>query len=93
MKLRHAAAFALVGWYLMVPPSIPGAKHAPYVNDQAPLSMWSIFKSYDSARACEHWRSEIRLGQLEQGVPEDSLPHDAITKSNCISSNDPRLAK
>ncbi|MGA6971073.1 MAG: hypothetical protein WBY93_05540 [Candidatus Binatus sp.] len=56
MKPRHAAALALVGWYLMVPPPGPprstGANTAP-PNHNAPLDQWTIRNSYDSAQACE----------------------------------------
>ena len=56
MKPRHAAALALVGWYLMVPPPGPprstGANTAP-PNDTAPFNQWTIRNSYDSAQACE----------------------------------------
>ena len=56
MKPRHAAALALVGWYLMVPPPGPprstGASTAP-PNDSAKLNQWTIQKSYDSAQACD----------------------------------------
>jgi hypothetical protein len=34
MNIRHAAALALVGWYLMVPPRIPGTGE---VNQDVPL--------------------------------------------------------
>ena len=44
MNLRHAAALALVGWYLMVP---------PLSNPSAPLSKWNLYRSYDTARECE----------------------------------------
>jgi hypothetical protein len=56
MKVHHAAALALVGWYLMVPPPrqprSPGASTAP-PNDSAPLNQWTIRSSYDSTEACE----------------------------------------
>ena len=56
MNFRHAAALALVGWYLMVPPPGPprsaGANTAP-PNHTAPLNQWTIRNSYDSAQACE----------------------------------------
>jgi hypothetical protein len=37
MRLRHAAALALMGWYLMIPPPGP---HGP--NVAVPLSQWSF---------------------------------------------------
>ena len=38
--LRKAAAFALVGWYLMMP---------PWGKLNAPLSEWVVYRSFDSA--------------------------------------------
>jgi hypothetical protein len=53
MNLRHAAALALVGWYLMVPqPDAPGK--AP--NFKAPLSRWNQMGAFDTAAACDKER-------------------------------------
>ncbi len=41
MTLRHAAALALVGWYLMYPPT-----------PNRPLSQWEILNIFDSATEC-----------------------------------------
>jgi len=40
MKPRHAAALALVGWYLMMPP------WRPTVDVSAPLSRWAPFNGW-----------------------------------------------
>jgi hypothetical protein len=48
MNLRHAAAFALVGWYLMIPPG-SGSR----VDIDAPLNKWSVFRSFDTAAECK----------------------------------------
>jgi hypothetical protein len=45
VNLRHAAALALMGWYLMLAPSVPSGSNAP-------LSNWRTVGSYDSAEAC-----------------------------------------
>ena len=64
MKPRHAAALALVGWYLMVPPiyDVPtatspesvkiGDKFAE-VRPSAPLGVWEVTASFDSADVCQ----------------------------------------
>ena len=52
MNVRHAAALALVPWYLMVPPV--GKIGRLNLNVNAPFSLWQTFKVYDtenSARA------------------------------------------
>jgi hypothetical protein len=43
MKLRHTAALALVGWYLVAPPTGPDGKLA------APLPQSILLDSFDSA--------------------------------------------
>ena len=43
MKLRHTAALALVGWYLMMP---------PYPKVDEPLNKWSISKAFKTAQDC-----------------------------------------
>jgi len=50
MKLSHAAALALIGWYLMVPP--PVVHNRLPVNLEAPLSEWRLFSAHDSAAEC-----------------------------------------
>jgi hypothetical protein len=48
MKLRHAAALALVGWYLMVPP-----ENGTAVNVDAPLSKWFVRTAHDTTSDCQ----------------------------------------
>jgi hypothetical protein len=56
MNLCHAAALALVGWYLMAPPY----RRDGSLDLNAPLSEWSQLggAGYDSATACGKARSE-----------------------------------
>jgi hypothetical protein len=44
-KLQHAAALALLGWYLMTPP-VPDTGTPQY---NAPLAQWDIQRVFDSA--------------------------------------------
>jgi hypothetical protein len=44
MNLHHAAALALLGWYLIMPP-----KGYP----KAPLTCWSHMWSFDTAKECQ----------------------------------------
>ena len=56
MEHRHAAALALVVWYLMLPPST-----SVYTFDvKAPISKWIDFMIYDSARQCEDALTDYR---------------------------------
>jgi hypothetical protein len=50
MNLRHAAALALVGWYLMVP--LPGNDPIPNAGVRSFLK-WIHLQSFDSAAECE----------------------------------------
>jgi len=52
MKLRHAAALALVGWYLMMPPSTSSGR----IQKDAPLSRWYIFTTFETKKECEKAR-------------------------------------
>src|SRR5271157_3117240 len=51
MNLRHTAALALVAWYLMLPPN---------KKDDAPLSEWTVSRSYDSAETCQSAQTNNR---------------------------------
>jgi hypothetical protein len=61
MNPRHAAALALLGWYLMVPPLMTPCpskhppKHPPPLNfwGDAPLSRWDTVRSFNRAGDCE----------------------------------------
>ena len=105
MKFRHAAALALVGWYLMVPPweSCNGAFSGGPCNP-SPLVKWRIVESYDSLSKCE----EVKAGWIEKGkmyLAESEVRNrsrtsrmgiDAVDATRdmsamCVASDDPRL--
>ena len=80
MNPRHAAALALVGWYLMV----------PFPDHDAPLAHWPHNDSFDSAKECR----EAGVGLQERAAKNRSLTKaqiDARTMWECIASDDPRL--
>ena len=70
MKPRHAAALALVGWYLMVPPysalktvtdATTGQRRFPTqteIEQAAPLSAWTLGAGFDLAAECYHFHTE-----------------------------------
>jgi hypothetical protein len=45
MNLTHAAALALVGWYLMVPPGV-GPNHR--LDHAGAISRWNLIQSFDT---------------------------------------------
>jgi hypothetical protein len=61
MNIRHAAALALVGWYLMVPPQTNGQ-----IDYTAPLSRWTVAESYDSAAPCREMLTNLRNDATSQ---------------------------
>jgi hypothetical protein len=52
MNLRHTAALALVGWYLMMPPVTSDGR----IQKNAPLSRWYIFSNFETKEECEKAR-------------------------------------
>jgi hypothetical protein len=88
MNIRYTAALALVGWYLLVPlPQYP----------DAPRSMWPNVGSYDTAQECEadQYRLIERVLHSDFQLPGVSLQQtrEVTNESECIATDDPRLAK
>jgi hypothetical protein len=89
MKLRHAAALALVGWYLMLPPRDTTMPEG--FNSSAPLNRWLQARAFDSAKACEDGISEF-LGYAKAGQSaDDKVMQGALIMAQCIATDDPRL--
>jgi hypothetical protein len=104
MNLRHAAALALVGWYLMSPP-IGTNREFLY---QAPLHNWHVAKPFDSAKECETYlqglidlasHSQVNMG--DHTVDLDALIRQSgstrervligLQYEQCVATDDPRL--
>jgi len=95
MDLRHTAALALAGWYLMLP-----TKSSVILDYQPdlPLSQWSVDISFDSADACESYRvlsqekSRDAFTNAKPDVKDAArASFELYNDSACISSDDPRL--
>jgi hypothetical protein len=93
MKPRHAAALALVGWYLMIPPKscvwslckCPKPGDGCYITEQnAPLGRWGKWKLYNSGSECE---SALTARVVEKYWNY----HGGNIYGRCIESDDPRL--
>jgi hypothetical protein len=90
MKPRHAAALALVGWYLMVPPTT--------TVDAPPFKYWRQEASFDSAHECKVGR-DAYINHYERMSEKDWNEWDAwffnkytnAEHSLCAASDDPRL--
>jgi len=57
MKLRHAAALAVVGWYLMVPPSKVAGRLL--VDLDAPLSKWTEPNTIHTGGPCHQIEKDL----------------------------------
>ncbi len=91
MESRHAAALALVGWYLITPPIevqlYRGMGHIK-VRGEAPLAKWDKMKSFDSESDCEAFREKINL----EVRANDVTMSEVYILSRCIEVVDgPRL--
>jgi hypothetical protein len=85
MKPRHAAALALVGWYLMIPPR--SAADQKTFDDHAPLASWFVFSAHDAAHECEGAKFLNHEGHKQRGDPMKG----AWDSAQCIATDDPRL--
>jgi len=107
LNLRHAAAIALMGWYLLVP---PGSCEPKWVSQgkplacAAPLSEWIVTLSFANRDKCDaERRADISSGNQEMANANDSGDKMLIESTRkiywralterCISTDDPRLAK
>jgi hypothetical protein len=84
MNVRHAAALALMGWYLMV---APVEQTGPFVkvDVKAPLKEWDAQATFDDKKVCENARTEY----LAYPPPCcGAVGEKAIL---CVASDDPRL--
>jgi hypothetical protein len=106
MNARHAAALALVGWYLMVPPVSSNGT----VDSAAPLRNWWHIGTYNSGQECQMtllsdwslrgvdkrgWQGSVeaakKLGHNPTQSPEELLKR--IHEETCVKDDDRRLAK
>jgi hypothetical protein len=109
LKLQscHTAALALIGWYLISPPSTYDSRTQSFaLLPNAPISKWKVIDSYDSAGDCNSVRDEIQkaahdpaaLAQVnketaKRGEPplDSKFALESAHEAFCISTDDPRL--
>jgi len=99
MKLRQAAALALIGWYLMAPPST--------ALNESRFSHWDIIRGFDTADMCQRQLDadleaidDAKLqAQLKARVKQRGGKFDEqflnrwLLSLRCVSAADPRLVK
>ena len=70
MNLRHAAALAVVGWYLMLPPFTkkgPDSYDLP-PDTSAPISNWTTYSVLDHFDTEEECKTELTNRQSELDI-------------------------
>jgi hypothetical protein len=102
-RVRHAAALVLVGWYLLAPPVYKPKDSAespfkPFTDLAAPLSAWTNYGGFDSASDCTSERAQrVARAERDAAIPSKTNAAVAIIESwqhmECVSTDDPRLAK
>jgi hypothetical protein len=99
MKLRHAAALALVGCYLMVPPA-KVAQGDEVADTSAPLSEWSELSTYHTQADCEAACKTVRTeAERAQAIHFSNYPSSVayagvarrLAAARCIAANASRL--
>jgi hypothetical protein len=106
MKPRHAAALALVGWYLMTPPLGPAkcsrgdcpnigcVSCQAKIESQAPLRQWKRVpdsQEFEHKMDCERAISNDCHREIEPDGTS-SLEGDLCNaEAECIATDDPRL--
>ena len=90
VKFRHAAALALAGWYLILPPLTPNGR---WIDTTAPLSAWYKVKPpYASKDGCERAKNGmIALHRANPSSPSKLLSLKDEQAGLCVHSDDPRL--
>jgi hypothetical protein len=97
LKPRHAAALALVGWYLITPPVTGNSDADMGVKIGAPFSEWDIVDSYDTAAQSRDGLSgNVKSFEHEQwsatvAERDRKAIITAAQSARCIATDDPRL--
>ena len=87
MKLQHAAALALVGWCLAIPPF----DNNMTIQTTAPLSQWRTRCTFNTSAICEQERQRLIAMRIKIAKPGKDLVVRSMKASKCIASDDPGL--
>jgi hypothetical protein len=105
MKACHAAAIALVSWYLVAPPVRDSGTEPAYLDTHADYREWKVLHTFNSIDDCEagdqRAKSDAADGDLTAfgddgasiGAFGTSLQPllDQQTAAECIAADDPRI--
>jgi hypothetical protein len=93
MTFRHAAALALVGWYLIEP--IPDRDGK--LLYEAPLTYWEQEGSFDTAAECqrerEWWTRELERIEQKERKKSEAQKEREETEMDAMSKSQPGTAR
>lgn len=85
MKLGHAAALAIIAWWLILPPLTDDRAQ---IRPNVPLIEWPVFGKFDSEQECEKqevWLAGYLDGHLRTAVStHDDLLRQFKSQMRCI---------
>src|SRR5260370_31006074 len=88
MKPRHAAALALVGWYLIMAPAESFRNHQ---DDEEPLGKWILLQTFDTELECKQKLSK-GCRQVGHGGVHTTIGFEGpMCYARCIATDDSRL--
>jgi hypothetical protein len=104
MKPRHAAALALVGWYLMLPPASSHGGNAR-VHSNSPLRRWARIGNLYSNIDCEKARERVQrkaqnekeehlqgAARMDANIDDQTIAAlEAACQMKGVSEDDPRI--
>jgi hypothetical protein len=89
MNDRYAAALALAGWYLIIPPLTPNGRS---IDTNAAYAAWYKTKPpFASKEACENVKARLIALHAHPSSPSEQLRHHGEEAALCVPSDDPRL--
>ena len=90
MKIRHAAALTLVGWYLMLPPAYVHHRMLAF-RENAPFTRWTRGGRFDNEAACRDVIASVSKlrGLFENG--QQAYVAAQTAAGRCVATDDPRL--
>ena len=80
VKLTHAIALGLMGWYLMVPTSAPTSGEANAAPSPTTASIWDTYKTLEACEADRH------------SLQDDPVIGPRMSAARCIAAAEPSPA-
>jgi hypothetical protein len=84
MKLRHTAALALTGWFLITPPPQTNGHY----DTSAPLYRWKIEGGAGTRKECKETQALLSSRAIKENRASDV---EAVKDTQCVPMDDPRL--